>query len=288
MKKLPISSTLNLLSHVGIDNTEYVCEALKFHKQMGFEAVDFGTGLLNLSEAGWQERAEAAVESAKAADITLGVCHLPFVMGGGDKGDEYMQTFNAQMHNAIDAAVILGVKHAVMHPNMPTVPMIKFDRAEQYDKVMTHLAPFAEHAAKVGLSLALENMRVHPGTVHTHRFCQTPDELCEVADALGVGVCWDFGHANISGIKQSDGLRYVGKRLRVIHINDNVGTDDQHLPPFIGNVDWKDAMKGLSEIGYEGVFNFEVATGHLPSSITVRESFGKYLLSVAEELKSYM
>ena len=134
--------------------------------------------------------------------------------------------------------------------------------------------------------MALENMRVHPAAVLTHRFCQTPDELCDVADALGVGVCWDFGHANISGVRQSEGLRYVGKRLKVIHINDNGGMDDQHLAPFTGNVDWVDAMKGLSEIGYEGVFNFELATGKLPTS--TREAFAKYVVSVANELRSYM
>ena len=286
MSSLQISSSLNLLSPQGYERSEYIREALKFHKRMGFEAVDFGTEALDLSADGWQSRAEAALEAAKEADIRLAVCHLPFIGGGGAKDEAYMQRFNERMHNAIDAAVILGVDHAVMHPNMPTVPMKSFDRAEQYDKVMTHLAPFADHAAKVGLSLALENMRVHPSAVLTHRFCQTPDELCDVADALGVGVCWDFGHANISGVRQSEGLRYVGKRLKVIHINDNGGMDDQHLAPFMGSVDWTDAMKGLSEIGYEGVFNFELSTGKLPPS--TREAFAKYVVSVANELRSYM
>ena len=129
-------------------------------------------------------------------------------------------------------------------------------------------------------------MRVIPTFVASHRYAQMPDELCDVADALGIGCCWDFGHANISGIKQSEGLAYVGKRLKVLHINDNFGIGDDHVPPFIGNIDWKDAMRGMYEIGFDGLLNFEVATAKIPTEL--RRETAKYLVGAAEVLKSYI
>ena len=82
---------------------------------------------------------------------------------------------------------------------------------------------------------------------------QMPEELCDVADTLGIGICWDFGHANISGVKQSKGLAYVGKRLKVLHVNDNFAGDDIHILPFTGNVDWRDAMHGLALSEFDGL-----------------------------------
>ena len=189
------------------------------------------------------------------------------------------------MFASIDAAALLGVDYAVMHPNVSTVPLKQFNRRESYDRVMSHLSPFVEYANKVGLKVVVENMRVISGHMLSHRYCQTPDELCEVADALGIGVCWDFGHANISGVKQSEGLEYVGKRLKVIHVNDNAGVDDEHIPPFTGNVDWHDAMRGLELAGFDGLFNYEITMKNIPAS--VRKSFAAYLIEAADEIMSY-
>ena len=190
------------------------------------------------------------------------------------------------MHRAIDAAALLGVDYAVLHPNAATMPLKKFNRTQQYDSVMTQLSPYAEHAEKVGVNIVVENMRVFPGAMLMHRYCQSPDELCEVADALGIGVCWDFGHANISGIKQSEGITYVGKRLKVLHINDNAAVDDEHIPPFMGNVDWRDAMHGLALIGFEGPLNFELSAKKIPKAL--RKEYAAYVVAAAKELMSYI
>lgn len=266
--------------------SEYIRSGLDFYKKMGFEAADFGMGMLDLLGDSWRGDVERAIADSNEVGIKFEVCHLPFIGGGGIKDEEFYKQFDMKMHNAIDAAVLLGASYAVLHPNAPTVPLKSFDKTQQYDTVMKHLSPYAEHAAKVGLNIVVENMRVIPGMRLSHRYCQTPEELCELADALGIGVCWDFGHANISGLKQSEALAYVGKRLKVIHVNDNGGIDDDHVAPFMGNVDWRDAMHGLALAEFDGLFNYEIATGRLPAS--VRESFAAYLIDSANELMTYI
>ena len=197
-----------------------------------------------------------------------------------------MTEFKNRMHQAIDAAAALGIEYAVMHPNAANLPMRKYNHKEQLDATMQLLEPFVEHAHRVGLNVVLENMRVVPGLFHVHRFGQSPDEICDVADALGMGICWDFGHANISGVKQSEGLAYVGKRLKVIHVNDNGGIEDEHILPFTGSVDWRDAMHGLALAEYEGLFNFELNVGRVPAAM--RKAYTEYVLAAAQELMSYI
>ncbi len=286
MKKLRISSPLNLHYHSRENINDYIKAGLLFHKEAGFDAADFATGMLSLTTDDWKPQAEQALADSIETGITYNVCHLPFMGGGGAKTPEFLAEFDVKMHNAIEAAKVLGVDYAVCHPNGGTLPMKKYSRKEQFDAIYAHLAPYVEHAEKIGVKMVVENMRIIPTFVQSHRYAQCPEELCELADALGIGVCWDFGHANISGVKQSEGLEYVGGRLKVVHINDNGAVDDEHLAPFMGNVDWKDAMHGLALTGFNGVFNFELSAAKLPEA--TRKAFAAYVVDAANELMTYI
>ena len=246
---------------------------------MGFDSADFSLESLGMAAEGWQVIAEKALDDAREIGIQIEQCHLPY-------SANVCYPFDEKMHRAIDAASFLGVDYAVLHPNTATLPMEEYDRKAQYDLVMRHLAPFVEHGNRVGLKIVVENLREVHGNTPAHRYCQEPDELCDIADALGIGVCWDFGHAHISGVKQSEALAYVGKRLKAIHVNDNFADGDIHIPPFMGTLDWRDAMHGLALAGYEGLFNYELNTGRIPTGMKMQ--YAKYIIAAAHELMSYI
>ena len=285
MKKLRLSSSLNLHACSTENIGEYIRRGLIFHKKAGFDAVDFPSVLFKQMGDDWKKYVEIALSDAREIGIQFELCHLPFTVKV-DAPKEEADAFNQGVHRAIDAARALGVDYAVLHPNTATIPLDTFNRKAQYDRVMAHLSPFAEHAAKVGLNIVVENMRLVHGNLLVHRYCGTPEELCDIADTLGIGVCWDFGHANINGLKQSEALCYVGSRLKVLHVNDNFGGDDIHLPPFVGKIDWADAMQGLAAVKFEGLFNYEISVAGKPEG--VREAFAKYLVDAAGELMKLM
>ena len=282
MKEFRISSGFNLHAHEGEDFVSFIKKGLNFMKDTGFDAADFSLKGLDLTTDGWKWQIEQMLAATEEIGICFELCHLPFSSVRG----VLKETFPIKMHNAIEAAKMLGVSHAVLHPNTTTLPYKQYDRAEQFESVMAHLAPFVEHAARVGLNVVVENMRVVPGMMLSHRYCQAPDELCDIADALGIGVCWDFGHANISGIAQSEGLAYIGNRLKVLHVNDNTAIEDEHLAPFMGNVNWRDAMHGLALAGFDGLFNFELNTGRVPPAM--RRTFATYVRESATQLLTYI
>ena len=281
MKKLRKSSSLNLHVYSKNDISEYIKKGLEFHKSVGFDAADFPMGLIDFTNDGWQPFIEQAKADSEEIGIKFELCHLPFGAKVSVSSDK-LTAFNEKMHRAIDAAAMLGVDYAVLHPNTSTVHMVKYDAKAEREETLLHLAPFVEHANRVGVNIVVENMRVVHENYPVHRYCQTPEELCDIADALGIGVCWDFGHANISGIKQSEGIAYVGKRLKVLHVNDNFAGEDIHLLPFAGNVDWRDAMHGLALAGFDGLLNFELSVGKVPAAL--REDFAKYALRISDEL----
>ncbi len=287
MKQLRICSSLSLHPHPKDSISDYIRSGLLFHKETGFDAADLDMDmrLLRYHEGDLTPYMEQALADAEQIGIKFELCHLPF-SGGNTTKEDQQALFSARVHRAIDAASQIGVRYAVLHPNTTTIPMRSFCQKEQYDLVMSHLASFVEHAEKVGVNVVIENMRLVSGPTLSHRYCQTPEELCEIADALGIGVCWDFGHAHISGLKQSEALSYVGKRLKVLHVNDNFGVDDEHLAPFMGTIDWKDAMHGLALAEFDGLFNYEVSAARIPAAL--RDTYAQYLMNASQELLSYI
>ena len=286
MKTFKISSTTNLYSCEEKGTAEYVKKEIAFQKEHGFDAIDLNLCSVDYLAEDWQKNIEGMIEAANAQGMRFEMCHLPFIQAGAKLEGEAYEIFRIRKMRAIEAAKMVGAGYAVMHPNGTTLPQKNYDEKEQFEFVMKYLSPFAEYASKLGVNVVVENMRVYPSIVASRRYAQTPEELCRIADALGIGVCWDFGHANISGLRQSEALAYVGKRLKVLHINDNFGIGDDHVPPFVGNVDWKDAMHGLALVGFDGVLNFEISTQKIPNEL--RPALAKYLVSSAKTLMSYI
>ena len=137
----------------------------------------------------------------------------------------------------------------------------------------------------------IENMADFPGQGYKRSYCAQVEELCELVDTLGnqysnVGVCWDFGHANLVYGDQVPCLRYLSHRLKVTHVHDNRGEFDEHRPPYLGNVNWEAIMPTLKEIGYQGDFSFEVIRmgPHVPEYL--RDSLWVHLRKVGEYLIS--
>ena len=249
--------------------------------QCGFRGIDFTTMMLKNVTEDREGIYLKIAELAKKYGLVFAQCHLPFVpqKQGIPDGDAFYQ----EVCQALDAAKGLGIRYAVMHPNSASIPLEGYNKTAEYDNVMTYFAPFLEYANKIGVDMVVENMRsVQKGTP-SHRYCSSPDELCDIADACGIGVCWDTGHANITGLCQSEAIGYVGQRLKVIHLNDNAGDDDVHYVPFMGTVDWNDVMTGLKSIGYEGAVNFEVACWKVPAE--ARLDIGKYVYKTGEHFR---
>ncbi|MCK9580211.1 MAG: sugar phosphate isomerase/epimerase [Methanoregula sp.] len=81
--------------------------------------------------------------------------------------------------------------------------------------------------------------------------CRVPDELIGMTEGIeGIGMTFDFGHANTVG-KVQDFLVHVAK-AKHIHIHDNNGLSDEHLALGEGTIDWDHAGKAIA-VNYHGI-----------------------------------
>jgi len=88
-------------------------------------------------------------------------------------------------------------------------------------------------ASEHGVLACLENM------ISFKEFlCRSPEELMGMTEDIdGIGMTFDFGHANTVG-KVDDFLTYVDKASH-IHIHDNHGVSDEHLALKAGTINWE-------------------------------------------------
>ena len=154
----------------------------------------------------------------------------------------------------------MGVKRGVMHCD--EMKGTDGSLEEKIEKNVAALKVLAAKAEKYGVTVCLENLRHYFNSI---------DVLNHVIDSVGsdmLAICLDTGHLNIAGTDtQRDFILKAGKRLKALHIANNDGTADQHLAPFSrGNVDFFEVVRALREIGYDGIFNYEIGgeSGYCP------------------------
>ena len=164
-------------------------------------------------------------------------------------------------------------------------------------RALGYLTPLAHIAVESGVGMAIENM-VDRVLVPFRRYCSTAENLRTVIDSVRVtvsdpgriGACLDTGHANACGLDHYAAVKVLGSRLKMLHVNDNGGLADDHIPPFTGTVKWDRLMQGLKEIGFPGDLNYEVRSSTIPGDavearvayVAYLQAIGKYMISLFE------
>lgn len=85
-------------------------------------------------------------------------------------------------------------------------------------------------------------------------------------EARHAGICLDFGHAHLMG-DVADAVETAAGHLITTHVHDNRRRDDDHLVPFLGTIDWDQALVTMQKIGYDGTYLMELADTGSPAAV---------------------
>ena len=258
------------------------CEAMNPHSRM--------------RDKDWKSYVEEIGELGARLGVRYTQSHLPYYDLFGPADPARVDMMEELIRRSIEASGMLGVKWAVTHPG--TVYDAGQDMEASLRKNLEYYAPHIEEAAKAGVGIALENDFEYRTKPYQRIFCASVEELCELADAFHsphVGVCYDFGHANLTGGFHRRNLNRIGSRLKAVHVQDNHGMSDEHLMPFFGNTDWVEAMAGLADIDYQGELTYEIQEfgRYVPNAlkyeiVKLSVTVGNYLIGLFEQAKSKM
>jgi sugar phosphate isomerase/epimerase len=163
----------------------------------------------------------------------------------------------------------------------------------------------SEAALRIARRIPFDVMVVHLGTPaaksqagdnHRAAACRSAEEICRLAEPLGVrvafevipndlstaaslvamleqdldaphaGICMDFGHAHLMG-DVGDAVETAAEHLIATHVHDNRRREDDHLVPYLGSINWDMALTTMQKIGYEGTYLLEVANTGSPAAV---------------------
>lgn len=153
----------------------------------------------------------------------------------------------------------------VVHPGTFTEGGFSFNKAaykealeswgmeKTYELLTDNIRYFGKRAGEFHTKIGVENLFLG-------RFFSKPDELLKLVhdvDNEYVGFCFDSGHANVDGLELPALIKGMGDKLFEVHLHDNFGDRDTHLPIGFGNINWYEVIKALDEISYRGTATFE-------------------------------
>ncbi len=280
----------------GTKNTFETC--IKMCAQAGYKVLDinFCEAMNPTSEIrgdNWEEYIKNAGKVAQECGIELTQAHLPYYDAFADNDEEKVKMLEKLIQRSIIGCGMLGVKWAVTHP---CTDYRYADMNASKQRNLEYYTPHIELAKSVGVGIALENEFEYTKTHFRRMYCSSAYELVDLVDSFtqdNVGICYDFGHAHLTGPTQRENLNVIGHRLKAVHVQDNLGFTDSHFLPFVGNINWEQAMAGLSDIDYKGELTFEIQEfarffpndlKHVAIEMSVK--VGNYLIELFEKAQA--
>src|SRR5260370_34523684 len=173
-----------------------------------------------------------------------------------------------ELKRVIDVAEELPYARLILHMGgrRQTADPRKRDAAFS---TLEHLILHARHA---GVTICIENTTSEMGD---------PGYLRAFADETrlaGLRFNFDIGHAHLADFTEEERLEKSFSPLRAlvssVHLHDNHGEKDEHLPPYDGTIDWPAAIKILQS----------APQTNLPLVLELKEKTGTDAPAVSEQL----
>jgi len=246
--------------------------SIRYLKELGFDGVDFSY-YERTQEFEGDDYAEVARAYKKVCDDHTVKIHQMHACWFKQDDDESVKAYKIKLNErSFEVARLLGCPYIVFHA---TKFKGYYRSALIQNKANAYNLDLFKHYLKLAkvnhVKLAIENMfgyitdTTHPADTIFSSSAQMNHYMDELGD--GCVACLDTGHAYIAQQDLADMVKSLDQRLNVLHIHDAIMTEDAHLVPGLGLIDWHSFFRSLVDVGFDGVLSLEILP---PSSIGIK------------------
>ena len=183
------------------------------------------------------------------------VCHLPSFVYTADLTHGLRKASLNEVIKSLEVAAELGCLKSVLHPSyIMGLGIFVMDQAREY--ALESLEAIMEKADQLELLICLENL-----FPKAHSLVE-PEDFTDIFEKFpNLKMTLDTGHAHIEDTDGKRAVKFIERfsdRIDHIHVSDNFGEADNHLPVGAGTVNLNEIVKALKGIGYDNTITLEV------------------------------
>ncbi len=184
-------------------------------------------------------------------DYGMGIVgHTPYYLPFTSPIKSIRQAAIDEAEKCFKAFEKLGAEYVTIHASWPPCT---FNAKEGIEMQIDSLAILLEKAEKYGIKLMYES---GVGELDNYK------NVSKILQALPkLYFHLDVGHAFLHGKDVCKFIRKLHNKLKHVHLHDNFGKDDLHLPIGTGKIKWEEVIRELKKY-YDGTITLEIFSSH--------------------------
>lgn len=245
----------------GVFYSKPVREVLPLIARAGFRAVEIWSGdPVGRTSFDWRDPMEIETVQKLLQDLDLRVasCHAPYSLDADPSDPDPIRRKRtaALLLEAVRTAAALGAPTLILHGSVAELSQVpEGARSGRIEALRESLSLLHREARSRGVAVAVETLLPHLLTADPHLL----GDLVAPYPKEEMGICFDTGHCFLWRSWQLERLyELLADRVIALHVNDNRGAADDHLPPGRGKIDWPAWLAALRRGKFTGVFLLEV------------------------------
>ena len=229
-----------------------IIETINSINKAGFKNV-----FVQWYDENWQHSQEEQVELCKQLGFNIIFAHLGYqninsIWETGIEGDKLLERYKQDITNCKNYDIPMVIMHLTSKKIAPMYNEIGLNRIRK----------ITEYAKELGIKVAFENSKIKGYLEYV---------LKNIKDN-NVGICFDAGHYHVYFDDEFD-FDFFKNRIFAVHLHDNDKTDDLHLLPYDGTIDWDFVIHKLKECNYNGPITLEICYNYDYLNISLDEFY---------------
>jgi sugar phosphate isomerase/epimerase len=220
------------------------------------QLVNLDTNLIELTDSGYHTltpmRVKLLQEIKESYNLKYSI-HAPWA-DTNLSADDYLirKCILLRIMTSIKFAYDLDAQVLSIHPGWHTATE-QFTKGKAWELNVRSIHKLLKYADSLDVELLIENVPI-----------TLPYLLVSISDfkmfynelKYEIGMTLDIAHSNL----QNETIEFIttfSEKIKHIHVSDNFGSSDEHLPIGKGTIEWKEIARTLMSIGYAGWVTIE-------------------------------
>lgn len=223
-------------------------------KKAGYQEV-----FIQWYDEDWEYTQQKQVDLCKQLGLNIIFAHLGYqnineIWIEREEGEKLVERYKNDIKECKDNGITMVIMHLTSGFEAPLYNEIGLKRIKE----------IVDYAKELEVKVAFENVKIKGYLEY----------VLKNIDNDNVGICYDAGHCHVH-FDDEFPYELFKDKIFAVHLHDNDKTDDLHLLPFDGTIDWEYVIRKLKQCNYQGPITLELCYRYHYLDMSLEEFYKK-------------